>query len=160
MYAQVGDILDNNEEYAPYTLAEWTTQKRGTGKSEAPGNILCFGDPYTRACYNWDRIRGRGKLERRTIDRHSAMLVGDAQRLAYPARAGTEKPLIAQPSPFTHDIQPGKRFDRANQYASSMPRRTADKIQTPVNAVRAIDVGMAGRAEHHLVTPGRARKAV
>ncbi|SFU49007.1 hypothetical protein SAMN05216417_10541 [Nitrosospira multiformis] len=88
------------------------------------------------------------------------MLVCDAQRLTYPARAGTEKPLIAQPSPLTHDIQPGKWFDRANQYASSMSRGTADKIQAPVNAVRAVDVGMAGRAEHHLVTPGRTRKAV
>src|SRR5690242_4094894 len=41
-----------------------------------------------------------------------------------------------------------------------MSHRTADKIQAPVNAVRAVDVGMAGRAEHHLITPGRTRKAV
>ena len=44
-----------------------------------------------------------------------------------------------------------RRFERADQYRVCDAFRLADEVQAPVDPVRAVDVGVAGRPEHRLV---------
>ncbi len=50
------------------------------------------------------------------------------------------------------------RLEGADQHGACRTRFLADEIDAPVDAVGAIDIGKAGRAEHHLVA--RRRPAV
>ena len=52
------------------------------------------------------------------------------------------------------------RFQGANQDSAGRAFFLADKIHAPVNAVRAIDVEKARRAEHHHVARRRAVKGM
>src|SRR5205823_10455577 len=46
--------------------------------------------------------------------------------------------------------------ERADQHRAGAALRLAYEVEAPVHAVRAVDVGVAGRTEHHAVALGAA----
>ena len=76
----------------------------------------------------------------------------DPERLTELARARAERAqrLHAAPAPLLLD--PRGRFERPNEHRICVALIAADEIQTPMDAIRAIDVRVAGRAEHHCVS--------
>src|SRR5262245_45573047 len=53
-----------------------------------------------------------------------------------------------------------RRFKGADQHGTGAAGALAHEIDTPVNPVRAIDIGIARRAEHHSVACGWPAKAM
>ena len=86
--------------------------------------------------------------------------VGDAQRLAQPAGAGAQEPLVGDAAPPAHHAKAGRRLDGPDQHGAGRPCRFADEVQAPVNAVGAIDIGVARRSKHDGIAAGHAAKAV
>jgi len=84
----------------------------------------------------------------------------DAQRLAQPPRPGAQQALVVQPAPFAHLRQSGQRLQRADQHAGAVALLAADKIQTPVQAVRAVHIAAPRRPEHGKIARRRAVVAV
>jgi hypothetical protein len=76
------------------------------------------------------------------------VLAGEPQRLAEPAWPRAEQPFILEASALPHRPHPVGRLERAyeNRFGDSF--RAADEVQAPVDTVRAVDVGVAGRTEH------------
>src|SRR5262249_20267738 len=58
------------------------------------------------------------------------------------------KALVPQPAPTAHDFEPDQRTDRADQHGARAAFLLADEIETPVDAIGAVDVGKARRSEH------------
>ena len=88
------------------------------------------------------------------------MLAGDRERLAEPARAGAEETLVVQTSPPAHLVEPMGRLERPDEDRVGDALWLADEVDAPVDPVRAVDVRVAGRAEHRGVTLGQAAVAV
>ena len=83
-----------------------------------------------------------------------------AERLAQPPRPGAEQPLVPDPAPRAHHVEPLRRLERADQHRIRDADVLADEVQAPVDPVRAVDVRVPGRAEHRRVALGPAAEAV
>ena len=59
------------------------------------------GPTATSTCF-----RAREKLERRLVEREPVMLAGDAERLAQPARARAQQPLVGDAAAAAHGGRP------------------------------------------------------
>ena len=95
------------------------------------------------------------KLKRRLVECQAVLGARDAKRLAKPPRPRAEEPLIAHAAPPSHDRKSDCRLQSPDQDCAGRAFGLADEIEAPVNAVGAINVGVAWRAEHHGVTGGR-----
>lgn len=80
------------------------------------------------------------------------MQMRDAERLAQLARPRAQQPHIVDAAPLAHGIESRHGFNGAYQHARAMARLAAHKIQAPVDAVRAVDISVRGRAEHGRIT--------
>src|SRR4029079_8703776 len=90
----------------------------------------------------------RAELERRLVERQPVEDACDAERLTELARARAERSLGLEPPPPTHRVEPGRRLYLARERRLGASLLRADEVEAPVDAVRAIDVGVAGRPEH------------
>ena len=80
----------------------------------------------------------------------------DAERLGQPAGPGAEQPHVGGAAAPMHRGEAFGRLQRADQHRARRTRALADEIHAPVDAVGAIHIGVAGRAEHHGVARGLA----
>src|SRR5258707_14324396 len=80
----------------------------------------------------------------------------DGERLAQPAGSGTELPLVAPAAAAAHRSEASGRHQGANQGRTGAVLGFADEIDTPMDAVRAVDIHTARWSEHHRVARGRA----
>ena len=88
------------------------------------------------------------------------MLARDAECLAEPARPAAEEPWVVEPAPLAHRVETVRRLERAHEHRVRDALVLADEVQAPVDPVRAVDVRVAGRAEHRGVPLGTAAEAV
>ena len=94
------------------------------------------------------RLRRRDELERRRIERKAVVLARDAERLAQTPRPGGEQSVVVEAAPLAHQLEPSGRLESPDQHRCGAPLVLADEVQAPVDPVGAVDVGVAGRAEH------------
>ena len=64
----------------------------------------------------------------------------DAERLAEPPRTGAEEALAGHAAPHVHTVQTVCWRQRAQQHGFRDARLPADEVETPVDAVGAVDV--------------------
>ena len=83
------------------------------------------------------------------------MSARDPECLAEAARAGAEEARVGGAAARSHRVEPRRRLERAEQHCARLPLAVADEIHAPVDPVRAVDVDVAGRAEHRRVARGR-----
>ena len=88
------------------------------------------------------------------IERKPVVGAGDFQRLAEPPGSGAKQPFVGHSPPSAHGREADARLDRAQEHGAGRALGLADEIQAPVNAVGAVDIGVAGRAEHHRIAVG------
>ena len=69
-------------------------------------------------------------------------------------------PLVAHAAAAAHRGETSGRHQGANQDRAGAVLGFADEIDTPMDAVRAVDIHAARRSEHHRVARGRAAIAV
>ena len=105
-------------------------------------------------------FRPRMQRDRRPVERQGVVRDGDAERFGQLARARAQRALIVQTAAPAHRRQAVGRLQRADQHGAGRAFLLADEIHAPVDAVGAIDIGKAGRAEHHLVPRRRAAEGV
>ena len=77
---------------------------------------------------------------------------------AQPPGPRAQQPLVGEPAPPPHLGKALRRLERADQHGAGRAFRLADEVQAPVDAVGAVDVGVAGRAEHHGVARRSGRR--
>ncbi len=87
-------------------------------------------------------------------------LAADAQRLAQPARPGAQESQLGQAPALLHHCQPLQRLYRPQQYTGAVAGRPAHQVQAPVQAIRAVHIGMAWRPKHGRIARRGATKAV
>jgi len=82
------------------------------------------------------------------LEREPVVDARDAESLCEPARARAEEPCLLDGTSPPHRLEAVRRLERAQQDRRAGPFRFADDVRTPVNAVRAVHVQTARRAEH------------
>ena len=143
----------------PQTPADETRARQ----AEAPRQLAGFGYADSQAAHDLDRRRpcvGAAQFEWRVIERQPIMRVVDAKRLTDAAGARTQQPNVVQAATAAHGVESVGRFDGADQHAGTVAGLAADGIQAPVNAVRAVDISVPGRAEHRRIARPWATMAV
>src|SRR5262249_19030855 len=90
-------------------------------------------------------------LEGRPVQRLSVVLAGHAERLADPAWAGAEEPLVVEPTALAHQVEPLRRLERAKKHRVCLANLRADEVPAPADALRAVDVDVPGPGGPHLV---------
>ena len=88
------------------------------------------------------------------------MLARHVERLAEPARPGAEQARSVETAAPPHDVDAVHRLERPDQDCCSVSLALTDEVQAPVDAVRPVDVRMAGWAEHRRVPRRPAPEAV
>src|SRR5580693_6134841 len=139
---------------------EWLAKKARAFQAIAPGRFDRLGDADARSDDNLHLVGAREERERRLVERQAVLGVGDPQRLAHPARAGAKQPLVGDAAPSAHDRQPHGWLDGPDQYGAGRALWLADEVHAPMDAVGAVDIGVAGRPEHHRIAGCRAAKTV
>jgi hypothetical protein len=81
---------------------------------------------------------------------------GDPERLAEPAGSGAEQTIVVQAASLPHPLESVGGLECADQDRTRGVDLLAHEVQTPVDAVRPVDVGMPRRAEHRGVALGPA----
>src|SRR5947209_2104285 len=126
---------------------------------ETPGQIGGARDADAESSGDFDRRATHPEGERRLVERQSVMLARDGKRLAKPPRTGAKQTQIVEPASFTHDFDTAARLEWAYQPRVAA-RLAANEIQTPMDAVGAIDIGMSGRPEHRRIALRAAAETV
>src|SRR5450631_3084405 len=88
------------------------------------------------------------------------MRARNPKRLADFPRPRAKRAQVFHAAPPFHRLYALCRLDCADEDGAGTPLPLADEIQTPVNAIGAINVSKAWRAEHHGVALGAAAKAM
>src|SRR5438874_2972588 len=126
----------------------------------APRQVGGAGDPDSLPAGELRRSGARLEPEGRLVQRQAVVLAGNAERLAEPARARAEETLVLEPPPAAHRLQAVGRLERADQHRVGDALGLADEVDAPMDPVGAVDVGVAGWAEHRSVPGGAAAVAV
>ncbi len=127
------------------------------GLRVAPVAVHRLRDPDPRPPRDRRVITGGAKLERRLVERQAVVRCCDPERLREAAGARAEQARVVEAAPLAHLVEPVRRLERAHERGR---RGAAHQVQAPVDAVGAIDVGVARRAEHGGVAGGRAAERV
>src|SRR5204862_1700132 len=117
-------------------------------------------DPDARAGDDLELAGAGSHVERRPVERQPVVLARQRERLAEPARPGAEEPARLEAAALLHRLDAGERLERPDQNRVRDALRLADEVETPVDAVGAVDVRVAGRAEHRRVALRPAAVAV
>src|SRR5260370_29674546 len=116
-------------------------------------NSLRNADPYPRDDVRL--FRPRMQRDRRGVERQLAVLDGDGECFAELAWSRAQRSLVMQAAPAPHRCNAVGRLQGADQHRAGGTLLLADEIQAPMNAIGAIDIGKAGRAEHHQIARRR-----
>src|SRR5688572_9800260 len=96
----------------------------------------------------------------RPVELVAVVGAGDAERGGQTggpaAQRGIEKLFLPDESARTHVVDTVQRLERADEHGGGKTPCVRHHIQTPVNAVNAVYVRDAGRAEHGFVARGAA----
>src|SRR5215468_8328959 len=84
----------------------------------------------------------------------------DSERLAQPPGSGAKEPLVLYAAAAAHNSESLGRHQGADQNCAGAVLGLADEIDTPMDAVGAVDIRMARWSEHHGVARGRSAIAV
>ena len=84
----------------------------------------------------------------------------DAERLAQAAGTGAQQPDVLHPAPAAHPCKPGRGLDRPDQHRARAAFGFAHEVDAPMDAVGAVHIGEAGRAEHDGIALGLPAEAV
>jgi len=118
---------------------------RGFGNADA-GSACDVARPDTDTFFNPERC---------PIQRMTILLGVDAKGLGQFARTVGEPAVVGMDgraeAATSHDIDAFERLDRPNQYRCRKPGFVRDGVEAPVDAVNAVDISDAGRAEHGFV---------
>src|SRR6185437_13779492 len=99
-------------------------------------------DADPRAHCEWRLGLARKELEGRRVERESVEDARDAERLAQLARARAERTRRLEPPPLAHRLEPVRGLERPHERRLGASLLGADEVEAPVDAVRAIDVGV------------------
>ena len=88
------------------------------------------------------------------------MLARDREGLAQATGARAQQPVVGNTASRPHRFEPFGRFERPDQYRARDVDLLTHEVEAPVDPVRAVDVGVAGRPEHRRVARGPSTKAV
>ena len=88
------------------------------------------------------------------------MVEADPERLAETAGPGAQEPLSLEAAAGPHGVDAVGRLERADEHGLRHALAAADEVEAPVDPVRPVDVGVAGRAEHRPVARRLTAKAV
>src|ERR1700693_3459926 len=130
---------------------ERVAEKARAFQAVAPRLFDRLGDADTRSGDNLHLVRAREKREGRFVEGPAVLGVGYPQRLANPAGAGAKQPHVGKAAPAPHDREPYGRLDGPDQHRAGRTFGLADEIHAPVDAVGAVDIGVARWAEHHRI---------
>src|SRR5579862_5822998 len=139
---------------------ERLTEKARAFQAVAPRLFDRLGDADARSGDNLHLALARKERERRRVEGQAVLVVGDPQRLADPAGPGAEQPHVDDATPAAHDREPLSRLDGPDQHRAGRALWLADEVHAPVDAVGAVDIDVAGRAEHHRIAGRGAAKTV
>src|SRR5258708_1159497 len=95
--------------------------------------------------------QSRAEFKSRGLEREPVVVAGDAQCLAQASRTGAEPALVRDPAVPAHGRDAIGRLECPDQNGAGAAGGLADEIEAPVNAIRAINIGVAGSAEHYSV---------
>lgn len=129
-------------------------------KTVAPGLLCRLGDADAGSGDDLNLSGSRKQRKRRLVQRQSIARCGNSQCLTDPSRPGAKQSHIGQAAAPAHEWQTGCWLERPDQDGAGRAGRLADEVQAPVNAIGAIDVGVARRAEHDRIACRRPAKAV
>ena len=138
-------------------------RKRRAGEDEAPRQLDRLADADAHAGVD-DRRRSSSARAATRNGRRSRRrpLCAWVTPSAWQSRPGPEQSRRAASTPRRSRIalDARRRLEGADQHPGAVAGRRADEVEAPVDAVRAIDVGAAGRPEHHGVARRVAAEAV
>src|SRR5580704_10074317 len=141
----------------PTSGFERLTEEARAFQAIAPGLFHRLGDADARSGDNLHLVRARKEREWRCVEGQAVLGVGDPQRLADPARAGAKQSHVGDAAPAPHRRQPCGRLDGPDQDRAGRAFWLANEVHAPMDAVGAVDIDIAGRAEHHRIAEiGRA----
>ena len=134
-------------------------QERRPGQSKTPSNICAPTDSNARAVHDvYIAASFQGQFERRSIKGKTIQLATDLERRGQFSWPGAKFSWIAPaPSPLPHDVNLPSWLQSAQKHCASW---CANKVQTPVETMRAIHICDTRPAKHRLVSSGRAAEAV
>src|SRR5271165_7248306 len=122
---------------------EGTAQKRRLREAEPPRRVGALGVADTPPRCDALAARRAAQRERRLIERQAVMRrTGDRERLTNAPGAGAELHEVGQSSARGHDLDPVGRLERADENRRA-GLGAADEVETPVNSVAVIDIGVA-----------------
>src|SRR5438105_4915116 len=145
---------------APRPRPKRSTQERRAGDGEAPRNLGGARDADSRAADDLRLGLAPTKLKGSLVEREAVVLACHAERLAEPAGAGAEEAQVVEAASSTHRLHPFDGLDRPQEHGRGDALLAADEVDAPVDAVRAVDVGVPGEAEHRRVARRPAAEAV
>ena len=124
-------------------------RKRRAGEAVAPRPVGGLRDPDPRPGHDLDRPPARPQLERRR-DRAAGRRARASRPSAWQSRPGPEQRRRGSATPRRARISssPCGRLERANEDGARDAFLSADEVQAPVDAVGAVDVGVAAGQEH------------
>src|SRR4029079_10214700 len=114
----------------------------------APRQVRGARDPDAGHCDRLDGLLALSQLERRAVEPPAVELLRDPERLAEAAWAAAEEAWVVEPASCAHHVEAVRRLERTNQGRTCHAFGLADEVEAPVDSVRAVDVRVAGRAEH------------
>lgn len=131
-------------------------------QAETPRDLPGLGNADAWTGYDRQAFAGGAgqELEGEGADWQPVMFTCYAEGLAYPPGTRTKQALVCNAAPGLHDFQPCHRFKRADKDARAVTLRPAHEVEAPVDSIGAVNVGVAGRTEHDLVSPGWPAEAV
>src|SRR5215472_15772842 len=141
-------------------ILEAPRQEWRAGEPVAPRLLGRAGDPDPRPDRERRLALAGEELERQLVERQAVVDTRDAERLAELPGAGAEGPRRLEPAAFAHPVETLRRLERAHERRLRAAFRSADEIEAPVDAVRAVDVGATGRTEHRRRARGAAAEPV
>src|SRR5262249_30609981 len=147
-------------ELATRSTPERLAQEARAFEAIAPGMIHRLADPDARADRKLDLLRARNELEWRPVERKAVVRAGDAERLADAPRPRAQQPLALDAAAAAHRRDAPRRLERPDKHRARRTCRLAHEVETPVDAVGAIDIGIAGRTEHDGIARGLAAERV
>ncbi len=127
---------------------ERPAQEFRAGQPVAPRLFRRLGDADPRPDQDLARTFPPAQCKRRPVERKPVMPARDAERLGEPSRSRAEQAIRLYPAPGPHGRQSRARLERPDQDRAGDALALADEIETPVHPIGAVDIGVAGRAEH------------
>src|SRR5262249_18967358 len=121
-------------------LAKRLAQEFRAFQPVAPGQVGCLANADADARCDFGPRVGCAQFEGGAMEPQAVRRMRDGERLAEPARARAQKPLLADAAPAFHRGDPLHRLERADQDRARRACRLADEIHAPMDAVGSVDI--------------------